>query len=501
MTSKRYSMDSSALHNPDILTCLANLSSDEVFTPPTIANEILNTIPADFWSDPGKTVLDPTTKSGVFLREAAKRFMIGLADKIPNEKARIDHILKNQLYGLPITELTSLISKRTLYCSKYANSKNSLFISSSTQDGNIPLLRSEHVWIKGKCEKCGANEKTFNRGDGFENHAYPLLHEESVFNDMKFDLIVGNPPYHIQDSGDTTGSSPIYHKFVQKCIDMEPEYLCMIIPSRWFAGGKGLDEFRVKMMSDKHIRKLVDYPIASDVFPGLKVIGGVCYFLWQKSYSGECEVHTNLMGRNSILKRNLNDYDVFVRFNDAIPILEKILSKGYETIDQGVSTQKPFGLRTFVKPEKTGEIRLYANKAVGFINRDKIEKNEKLIYKHKVFISMAYGEGGEKRDYPRMIIGKPIVVTPPSACTETYLVAGSFDDEEQARNFSKFLKTRFCRFLVALRKNTQHITPDRFKFVPELDMKFEWDDDALFELFGISKIEQKFICSLVRPME
>lgn len=494
-------MNSSSLHNPDILTCLANLSSDEVFTPPTIANELLDTIPKDFWCNPNKTVIDPTTKSGVFLREAAKRFMIGLADEIPNEKSRINHILKNQLYGIPITEITSLISRRTLYCSKYANSNNSIFVSSSTKDGNILLPRSEHVWVKGKCEKCGASEKAFNRGDEFENHAYPLLHEESVFDGMKFDLIVGNPPYHIQDSGDTAGSSPIYHKFVKKCVEMEPEYLCMIIPSRWFAGGKGLDEFRATMMADKHMRKLVDYPIASDVFPGLKVIGGVCYFLWQKSYNGKCEVHTNLMGKNSVLKRNLDDYDVFVRFNDAIPILEKVLNKNYETVEEGVSTQKPFGMRTFVKPQKEGKIRLYANKAVGFIDQNKILKNEKLIHKYKVLISMAYGEGGEKRDYPRMIIGKPIVAHPPSACTETYLVVGSFNNEAEATNFSKFLKTRFCRFLIALRKNTQHITPDRFKFVPKLDMKIGWDDDSLFEHFGISEAEQEFIASLVRPME
>lgn len=318
---------------------------------------------------------------------------------------------------------------------------------------------------------------------------------------MKFDVIIGNPPYHISDAGDSTGSSPIYHKFVEQAKKLKPRYLTMIIPSRWFAGGKGLDAFRDIMLHDHHISKLVDYPIASDVFPGVKVIGGVCFFLWERDCKGLCQVTTHMNDKTDSMTRPLDEFDIFVRFNQAIPILKKVLEKNYPSMSEQVSRQKPFGLRTFVKPKEQGNITLYANKAIGKINKSEIAVGTEILNKWKVLISMGYGEGGEAREYPRMIMGKPIVAAPPSACTETYLVVGAYDSKSEADNLAFYLSTRFLRFLVGLRKNTQHITKDRFTFVPLLSMRKKWTDEELYVHFGLTVDEIAFIESMVRPMD
>jgi site-specific DNA-methyltransferase (adenine-specific) len=318
---------------------------------------------------------------------------------------------------------------------------------------------------------------------------------------MKFDVIVGNPPYQLSDAGDSTGSSPIYQIFVEQAKKLNPTFLSMIIPSRWFAGGKGLDEFRDTMLKDKRISRLVDYPIAADVFPGVKVNGGICYFLWERDYSGTCRVTTRMNGLEDTMDRRLDQFDTFVRFNKAISILEKVKAKEYQSLSEQVSRQKPFGLRTFARPTGKGDVMLYANKSVGTVQKRTIPAGQELIDSWKVLTSMGYGEGGEARDYPRMIMGKPIVAQPPSACTETYLVVGAYDTEAEAENLASYLRTRFLRFLVALRKNTQHITQDRFAFVPALPMTKKWTDKKLYSHFGITEEEVAFIETIVRPME
>lgn len=490
-------------YNPDILTCLANLSTDEVFTSPSLVNEVLDTLPDELWSNPKATFLDPTCKSGIFLREIARRLIRGLETKLPNLQERLNHIFKNQLFGIALTEMTALIARRSVYCSKDANGKFSICSEFTENNGNILLSRLKHSWDGEQCKFCKASKSVYERGDELENHAYEFIHTlepERIFK-MKFDVIVGNPPYHLSDSGESTGSSPIYQLFVQQAKKLEPKYIAMIIPSRWFAGGKGLDDFRNEMLNDPRIAKLVDYPITADVFPGLKVIGGVCYFLWASSHHGGCEVITKMNGEVDIMTRPLNQFDTFVRFNKAISILDKVGAKKYQLMSDRVSTQKPFGLRTYEQPTGRGSVTLYANKKIGKIEKIAITKNIPLIKKWKVFISMGYGEGGETREYPRMILGKPIVAAPGSACTETYLIVDSFDNEVEAQNLAHFLRTKFIRFLIGLRKNTQHITKDRFKFVPILSMKSKWTDDRLYKLFKISVDEIKFIDSIIRPMD
>lgn len=490
-------------HNPDILSCLANLSSDEVFTPPKVAGEMLDLLPATIWSDPNVTFLDPVSKTGVFLREIARRLDAGLKTVMPDRQERINHIFGKQVFGIGITELTALTSRRSVYCSKHANGKYSVCDAFDNEQGNIRFKRIKHSWKKGRCAHCGASKGAYDRGEDMETHAYEFIHtkrNKKVF-DMEFDVIIGNPPYHLSDAGESTGSSPIYQHFIQKAISLSPRFLSMIIPARWFAGGKGLEEFRNMMLYDHRISHLVDYPISSDVFPGVKIIGGICYFLWDREHQGECSVTTVMNDDFDKRTRYLDDHDVFVRFNKAVPILDKVLNKHYPALSQRVSTQKPFGLRTFVNTKKSGDVLLYANKEVGWYSKSDIQSGLDMIDQWKVLVSRGYGEGGEARDYPRMILGKPILAAPPSACTETYIVVGSYDTESEAGYLAQYIRTRFFRFLVALRKNTQDVSRDRFSFVPDLPMDKKWTDDILYSHFGITHDEVEFIHSIIRPME
>ena len=493
-------------YNPDVLTCLANLSNDEVFTPPSLVNQILDLLPVDLWSNPDARFLDPVCKSGVFLREIAKRLIVGLEPVFPDLQERANHVYKYQLFGLAITELTGLLSRRSVYCSKVANGRYSVCSDFEDEQGNIVYARVVHDWLGGKCGFCGASQEVYERGDALESYAYQFIHADDpscFFKNMKFDVIVGNPPYQLSDAGDSTGSSPIYQLFVEQAKKLNPRFLCMVIPARWFAGGKGLDEFRNTMLNDKRISTLVDYPIASDVFAGIKLIGGVCYFLWERDEENNdlCRVTTIMNGIEDVMDRSLDDFDTFVRFNKAISILKKIQENGYVSISEQISRQKPFGLRTFVRPTGKGSIQLYANKTVGLIEESSISSGLDIINSWKVFVSRAYGEGGETRDYPRMIMGKPIVAPPPSACTETYIIAGVYQSEIEAKNLDSYIRTKFFRFLVGLRKNTQDITKDRFVFVPIQDFNESWTDEKLYKKYELTAEEIAFIESMVRSME
>ena len=317
------------VYNPDVLSCLANLSNDEVFTPPEVVNEMLDMLPQELFSNPDTTFLDPATKTGVFLREIAKRLIKGLEWQIPDLQERIDHIFHKQLYGIAITELTSLLSRRGVYCSKYPNSEYSVTRFDDAQ-GNIRFKRINHKWDKGKCIYCGAASTTYDRGEELETHAYEWIHHrnpEEIFN-MKFDVIISNPPYQLNDGGGTGSSAmPIYHKFIQQAKKLKPRYISMIIPSRWFSGGKGLDEFRNDMLNDSCIREIHDFGNASDCFPGVSIEGGVCYFLWDRDKKGLCKVCTHSKDEiTTVSERPLLEKgaDVFIRYNEMISIIRKV---------------------------------------------------------------------------------------------------------------------------------------------------------------------------------
>lgn len=492
-------------YNPDVLTCLANLSNDEVFTPPNLVNDILDLLPKELWSNPDVKFLDPVSKSGVFLREMAKRLMKGLETKIPDKQARINHIFENQLFGIAITELTSLLSRRSVYGSKTANGEYSFCETFDNEQGNIRYELMKHSWQNRKCKYCGASQDVYDREDALETYAYNFIHTkkiEKIFN-MKFDVIVGNPPYQLNDGGGTGSSAkPIYNLFIEQAKKLRPRYLSMIIPARWYSGGKGLDDFRGVMLKDKSIRKLVDYADSRDCFPGVDIAGGVCYFLWDRDNKGICEVET--IRKNDVIKsqRYLDEFDTFVRDNLAIEIIHKVNKKSNAFLDTVVSSRMPFGLVSSVRPDKKGELDLITSAGNGKISLDKIRSGKELIDKWKVLLSKASNDHGGQPDKEgkRRIFSRIEIMPPKTVCTESYLVVGNYSTKIEAENMAEFLKTKFCRFLVSTILLTQNITKGKFIFVPNLPMNESWNDQKLFKKYSLTEQEIEFISQLIRPM-
>ncbi|MGA2311608.1 MAG: Eco57I restriction-modification methylase domain-containing protein [Xanthobacteraceae bacterium] len=520
--------------SPDVLTCIANLSNDEVFTPPELANRILDTLAeawaadhggANIWADKTVKFLDPFTKSGVFLREITSRLTKGLAAKIPNLEKRVDHILTKQVFGIGITHLTSLLARRSLYCSKHANGKHSVAKSFKVDSGNIWFERTEHTWASGKCEYCGASQKTFERGEGLETHAYAFIHTDDIKariaelfgGDMQFDVIIGNPPYQLDDGGYGTSAAPIYNKFVDQAKKLNPRLLTMIIPARWFAGGKGLDEFRESMLTDNRLRSIDDYLSASDVFPGVGLKGGVCYFLWDRDSPGPCRVTTHFKDwPDSIATRPLLEKgaDVFIRFNEGVSILKKVLavesgkSKSLllpegKRFDRLVTSARAFGFRTFFKGKTTksrGDLLIYQNGGTGYVPRRSVTTGAHLIDKWKLFAGYAAPGTGNKDTYPHRIISTPFIGEPGSISSETYLCIGPFDSKKQAESVLSYLSCRLTRLLILLHKPSQHVTRKVYTFVPTQKWTRKWTDAELYKKYGLSAREIAFVEKVVRPM-
>lgn len=492
-------------YNPDVLSCLANLSNDEVFTSPQLANKMLDLLPEEIWHDSSVTFLDPFTKTGVFLREITKRLIKGLEDEIPDLQERIDHILNKQVWGIAITELTALLSRRTLYCSKKANSKYSIDDMFDEPDGHIHYKAMEHTWDGVKCVYCGANKAQYDRADGLESYTYEFIHTfnpERIFN-MQFDVIIGNPPYQLSDGGFGRSAAPVYQKFVEQAKKMNPRYISMIIPSRWFGGGKGLNDFRAEMLADKRIRELVDYENANDCFPGVDLAGGVCYFLWDRDHQGQCRVKSIVNGNECSSVRDLDEFNIFVRNSRAVPIVRKALALGEPTMDQQVSSRKPFGLATNVRPRQKGDLILHWQNGEGKFPSTEVTNGREWIKKFKVICAKtAYDHAGSPdKNGMRKVFTKINILAPNVVCTETYLVAGAFDSEAEALNLKNYMESRFFRFLVSQFMVSQDITKDRFAFVPIQDFSQEWTDEKLYQKYGITDEEQAFIESVIRPMD
>jgi site-specific DNA-methyltransferase (adenine-specific) len=457
-----------------------------------------------------RVLLDPACKTGVFLREIAKRLIKGLEPQIPDLQERIDHIFHKQLYAIAITELTSLLSRRSVYCSKYPQSEFSV-TQFDDAEGNIRYRNIKHSWVNGKCKYCGISKNTVlgedERGKTLEAHAYEWIHTlkpEEIFN-MKFDVIIGNPPYQLSDGGAQASATPIYDLFVEQAKKLSPRYLSMIIPARWFGGGKGLDQFRSDMINDNHIRVLHDFLNASDCFGnGVEIKGGICYFLWDRDNASKCKVYTH-NGKNVIEQEERfmkeENSDVFIRYAEGVSIYHKVKLLNESTIDSYVSSQKPFGLRTYVHGEKKpfkGSVKMYERGGIGFINPSEITRNHSWVQKPKVYISAAYNAGDT---YPHQIIGKPIPGDINSCCTETYVVVGPFDSPETVANVISYIQTKLFRFLVMLKKTSQHAAASVYSFVPVQDFSHPWTDEELYKKYGITDDEIAFIDSMIKPMD
>ncbi|RWB73576.1 Eco57I restriction-modification methylase domain-containing protein [Mesorhizobium sp.] len=509
--------------NPDVLTCIANLSNDEVFTPPEFANRMLDTLAeawaarnggANIWADSTVTFLDPFTKSGVFLREITTRLIAGLAAEIPDLQNRVDHILTRQMFGIGITTLTSLLARRSLYCSKHANGEHSVAKGFATDSGNIWFERTEHSWKNAKCEFCGAPRALFDREPELENHAYAFIHTNDIkarirelFGaDMQFDVIIGNPPYQMTGGAGGSSDSSIYHLFVEQALKLDARFVSMVIPSRWVAGGRGMDEFRKTMLTGGHISHLVDYTRMSTAFPGVDFEGGVGYFLYDSKYRGECE-YTLFQGDNQLptIKRDLSAQDVFVRDHFAVGILDKVIAHSEPPISDILTNREPFKLesnfRGFHNSAKENDVAIYytdrGRRSIGYMARNSIEKNQDLIDKWKVLVPKAYGERGA---IPAMVLGKPIVAGPPSVCTGSYLFFYC-DSGAEANSITEYYSTKFFRFLVSLRKITQDAFRPMYSWVPQQTWNRAWTDADLYQKYGLTPAEVEYVESVIRPME
>ncbi len=523
--------------NPDVLTCIANLSNDEVFTPPEFANRMLDTLAdawasnnagANLWANSSVRFLDPFTKSGVFLREITSRLNKGLATEIPDLQKRVDHILTKQVFGIGITNLTSLLARRSMYCSKHANGKHSIAKGFSSEAGNIWFERTEHTWNEGKCKFCAASQEQLDRGEELESHAYAFIHTNDVKtriaeifgDDMQFDVIIGNPPYQLDDGGFGTSAAPIYQLFVQQAKMLEPRFLSMVIPSRWFAGGKGLDEFRESMLTDNRVRSIDDYLSASDVFPGVGLKGGVNFFLWDRDNPGLCRVSTHFKDWPvSTSTRQLLEpgADVFIRFNEGLSILKKVVAvenpaakehslslPANKRFDQLVSSLRPFGLRTYFKgkaSKSSGDVLVYQNGGKGYAPRKSISTGVELIDTWKVYIGRAAPGTGNRDTYPHRIISTPFVGEPGSISSETYLCIAPFASKSEAESVLSYLCCRLTRFMILLHKPSADTTRKVYTFVPVQKWTKEWTDGDLYKKYGLTASEIAFIEGIVRPME
>ena len=495
-------------YNPDVLSCLANLSNDEVFTPPEVANAMLDLLPQELFRNPNTTFLDPACKSGVFLREIAKRLLRGLEPVYPDLQERVDHIFRCQLFGIAITELTAHLSRRSVYCSKTANSNYSV-TQFGTDDGNIRFKNIRHKWEDGKCVFCGASQELFDRDDALEAHAYEMIHTtkpKELFN-MKFDVIIGNPPYQLSDGGNNASATPIYNLFVEQAQKINPRYLVMVIPSRWYCGGRGLEKFRTDMLNAGHLRELHDYKRGADCFPGIRNGGGICYFLWDRMYhSSACEYYEHdSSGILSHDRRNLVEFgNTFIRDNIAAEIVRKVCSSGGAMVSDRVYAQKPYGFRTnFTDFDSNGSIKIYTKKiksGFAYVKRDRVTVNKDTIGKWKVVTSRSTSVPEEDNGQV-LRIAQTFIVEPNAVVTESYVLLDVFDTESKAKNFFSYLRTKFFRFLCQQTIVSPDVSKRTFIFVPQQTYNKKWTDRELFDMYGLSEKEIAYIENNIRSWE
>jgi len=538
-------------HNPDVLTCIANLSNDEVFTPPDLAGQMLDTLEStwasnnsgeNIWSNKNLKFLDPCAKSGVFLREIVKRLNIGLTKEIPDLTERTNHILTKQVFGIGITELTSLLSRRTLYCSKNANGIHSVARTFSTEAGNIWFERTEHIWEAQRCAFCGASRSEYERNIELETHAYAFIHTKNIASrvnelfgeEMRFDVIIGNPPYQL-NVGNTSGNSSkaraIYHEFITQAIALNPRYISMIVPSRWMTRStEGIPDTWIDSFIDDHrVRVMHDFLDSKICFPGVDIKGGVCYFLWDRDNEGKCEyvLHSNSNEADIIRHEdylNSKGIGIVVRDIQAISIIDKIekiegdwLTKPEKNFSSLVSPKDFFTNKVQLtsswegfteKKSGASSIKYYLNKAShgiphGYIKLEDVPKNTSSIKLNKVFIPAAAWGMAKEEDDP--VLGQPFVGEANSACSQTYLVIG-YDpinhnfSKEQCENIASYISTKFFRYLVSLKKRTQNGPRHVYQFVPVQDFSTPWSDEKLYKKYKLTADEIAFIEKMIRPM-
>ena len=310
----------------------------------------------------------------------------------------------------------------------------------------------------------------------------------------------------MQTESSSGSAIPLYQKFVEQAKKLNPRFLIMIIPARWFSGGRGLDEFRDTMLKDSHLSTLVDFSDSRDCFPGVDIAGGVCYFLWERGYKGLCNITNIYGGKRYTKERKLDEFPVFVRYSICVDIIKKVLLKKERLMSNVVYSSKPFGFRSFETGRKTNfpaSIELLGSKGISYVSEKEVSINKNLVGKWKVIMSKASAEhaGQTDKDGRKRIVSKVEVLPPNTICSESYLLLSVFDDEQKANNLRDYVKTNFFRFLLSTILLTQNIAKDKFQFVPLQDFSHPWTDAMLYKKYGLTDEEISFIESMIRPME
>jgi site-specific DNA-methyltransferase (adenine-specific) len=324
---------------------------------------------------------------------------------------------------------------------------------------------------------------------------------------MKFDVIIGNPPYQLSDGGNGVSAKPLFQYFVQQAKRLKPRYLTMIIPARWYAGGKGLDEFREEMLNDARIRKLVDYESSKDCFAGVNIAGGICYFLWDREHSGECAISNIVGGETNSLQRRLNEFPILIRSNMAVSIVHKVLKTGIAPHSDFAYPRNPFGFQTNFRGKKkkdAGDIEIVTSVGIQYIPRSSVVKNADIIDSYKILIGRLVPSNGELDVDPKdgyKVITDTRIIGPGQINTETYLDIGVFSTKKEAVNFENFLHCKFTRFLLRQAISSLNVTRECFRFVPHENFKESWSDAKLYAKYKLTQEEIDFIESMIKPME
>ena len=334
---------------------------------------------------------------------------------------------------------------------------------------------------------------------------------KAIDNDnMKFNAIVGNPPYQVMDGGAGVSAKPVYNLFVEIAKLIKPDYISMIMPSRWFAGGKGLDSFREEMLSDKRLSHIFDFINAKDCFPTASIGGGVNYILWNAKHCSDCSITTIQGNIRDTETRPLNQFSVFIRYNAAIHIVNKCKSE--KNFDSIVNTRNPFGLSSNVRGEKSGELRLISSAGISWLPKSAVPSSNTLLSKYKILMSKVTAEhaGEPDRNGQFKIVSRTEVVGPNDVCTDSYLIIGESEHKSVVENEYKYIQTRFARFLLMLAVSSINLSPDKFQFVPLQDFTedsdIDWSkpipdiDKQLYKKYNLTEEEIEFIEKMIKSM-
>ena len=449
---------------------------------------------AKVFTDPDTRILEINSKTGLYplymaysvfaekLQAYRESHMLPTEVPIEIQNQIWDNVLRNNIFVICKTEMAKSITKRTLRGFRQTKVNARYFEDLINKITNQPDLFLMKV-IRGKS----------------------YWNNKDIEDNMKFNAIVGNPPYQTMDGGAGASAKPIYNLFVDISKKAKPRFLSMIMPSKWFAGGKGLDDFRDSMRVDEQLVSVFDYVNAKDCFPTASIAGGVCYFLWEENHSGPCRFTNIKNGEEFSMLRKLSDYNVIIRYNRAIEILRKVQSKNERTLSSIISSRNPFGLATNVrgdKEQKAGQIKLVTSDGNYFISPSAVADNKEAIDDWKVMISRITSEHANEPDKNGQlrIISTLIVLEPKAICTDSYIIIGKFNRQLEADNLRMYLKGKFARFLLLLSVSSINLSKEKFQFVPLQDWSKSWTDDELYRKYSLTKDEIDYIESMIKPM-